>query len=302
MQGRVIHSEKGVWAEGRPVLGLSAQGDSRSLSTCPWGSLGASTERPNLNSQKQLPGGTGNRLPSSCRMWQRLRWQGWPRKERGHSPRGDSMAVRERFTEQRSSLLSSGEGPGLSLSPPERDRKRPGPGGPGSSQSGQSVTLGDARCCRHEATSADVGEAVGAQGAKRGPEKQSPRGTNAPAALLPFRERANSQSLAGKQQRSAVPTKRENLCKSSAFAGKEESGLLAAAACLSQGSKRRRERPTPERNVLRPDILSARERSVLASGVAALRKGASLSPRSRSLSVERVARRPGSTGEPLALQ
>ena len=68
------------------------------------------------------------------------------------------------------------------------------------------------------------------------PGKQGPGGSNSPATLLPLRERANAQSLAGKQQPSAFRTKRENLCESSAFAGKEESGLWAAAACLSRGA------------------------------------------------------------------
>ena len=36
-QGRVLHSEEGVWAEGRPVLCLWSQGDSNSLATCPKG-------------------------------------------------------------------------------------------------------------------------------------------------------------------------------------------------------------------------------------------------------------------------
>ena len=58
--------------------------------------------------------------------------------------------------------------------------------------------------------------------------KQGPSGNNSPATLLPLRERAITQSLAGKQQRKAFRTKRENLCESSAFAGKEESDPLAA--------------------------------------------------------------------------
>ena len=36
-QGRVLPSEEGAWAEGRPVLCLWSQGDSISLATCPKG-------------------------------------------------------------------------------------------------------------------------------------------------------------------------------------------------------------------------------------------------------------------------
>ena len=101
----MLHSEKGVWAEGRPVLGIYAQGDSRSFPTFPLASFGGSTRRPKLNSQKQIPGGKGNRLPSSSRKGQRLRWQGRPGKNGDSPPRGSASQGAEAV--QYSDRLSS---------------------------------------------------------------------------------------------------------------------------------------------------------------------------------------------------
>ena len=65
--GLVLHSEKGVWAEVRPLLSFQAQGDISSLATGPSGSLCVFPRRVSLYSQKKLPRVRGSRLPSSFR-------------------------------------------------------------------------------------------------------------------------------------------------------------------------------------------------------------------------------------------
>ena len=72
----MLHSEEGVWAEGRPVLCLWSQGDSNSLATCAKGRR-VCPQRPNRNSQKQPHGETGREMPSSTKIWQRWVWQGF---------------------------------------------------------------------------------------------------------------------------------------------------------------------------------------------------------------------------------
>ena len=112
-QGRVLHSEEGVWAEGRPVLCLWFQRDSISLATCPKGRLGLATRCHTRNSQKQPHGETGSQMPSSTKMCQGCGWQGVCRGWSGDCPPQFPMQVHGPCAGILPLPLPCGEGTGL---------------------------------------------------------------------------------------------------------------------------------------------------------------------------------------------
>ena len=108
----MLHSEEGVWAEGRPVLCLWSQGDSNSLATCAKGRR-VCPQRPNRNSQKQPHGETGREMPSSTKIWQRCVWQGVCLGRSGDSPPQFPIPVQGPCAGILSPPLSCGEESGL---------------------------------------------------------------------------------------------------------------------------------------------------------------------------------------------